>query len=240
MNHSRTIASIAKDLQAYDFLTSTGLPLVITEANSLFNTGKAGITNVFGAALWTLDYSLWCASQNITRLHMQQGTDFLYNSWQPITTHNTTIGTKAPYYGNIAAAASIGRYASGVRIANIPLGCDYDVAYAAYVDDVLVRITVINMRTFDSSNLQSSRPVRSFQFTVPKTASTQIGVRRLSAAGSDSTSGISFDGYSYEYDLQEGMPVLIPNVIRGEILPISQGVVNVQLMDSSAAILDFM
>ena len=96
MNHSVTMASIAKNLQGYDFLQSTGPPLVITETNSLYDTGLAGVSNVFGAALWTLDYSLWCASQNITRIHMQQGNDFLYDSWQAIDTPKAAKGTRPP------------------------------------------------------------------------------------------------------------------------------------------------
>ena len=235
--------NIARQLDQYSFLNNTGLPFIISETNSLSDVGTPGISNTFGAALWTLDYNLWCASQNISRVHMQQGTDFYYNAWQPIQT-NISIATMPPYYGSIAAAAMLGNStASEVRIANIPLTSSTEAAYAAYVDGRLARIAVINMQGYNVTDVGQqtlpSRGLPSYLFSIPQSTSTAVGVRRLIAEGSDSMTGISFDGYSYAYELQQGVPVLLSNVTRGETIPINNGTVAVQVMDSSAVILDF-
>lgn len=49
--------------------TSVGaLPYILGETNSLYNEGRPGLSNAFGAALWGVDFNLYCASQNITRV----------------------------------------------------------------------------------------------------------------------------------------------------------------------------
>ncbi|MCJ1391438.1 hypothetical protein MMC18_004302 [Xylographa bjoerkii] len=243
LNHTNTMQSIARQLDQYSFLANTSLPFIISETNSLSDIGTPGISDTFGAALWTMDYNLWCATQNISRVHMQQGTDFYYNAWQPIQT-NISVATMPPYYGSVAAAAMLGNLtASEVRIANIPLTSYTEAAYAAYVDGRLARIAVINMQGYNGTDLgqQTTLPrgQPSYVFSVPQIASTSVGVRRLIANGSDSRTGISFDGYSYAYELQQGVPVLLANVTRGETISVSNGTISVQVMDSSAVILDF-
>ncbi|MCJ1417931.1 hypothetical protein MMC32_004276 [Xylographa parallela] len=243
LNHTNTIQSIAQQLNKYSFLANTSIPFIISETNSLSDIGTPGISDTFGAALWTMDYNLWSASQNISRVHMQQGTNFFYNAWQPIQS-NMAIATKPPYYGSIAAAAMLGNStASEVKIANIPLNSSTEAAYATYVDSKLARIAVINMQGYNATESGPQTPPprgqQSYVFSIPHVTSTSARVRRLIANGSDSTTGISFDGYSYAYELQQGVPVLLGNVTRGETITISNEGLTVQVMDSSAAILDF-
>jgi hypothetical protein len=46
------------------------------ETNSLYNQGKPGLSNSFGAALWGIDFNLYCASVGIRRVHMHMGTNY--------------------------------------------------------------------------------------------------------------------------------------------------------------------
>lgn len=94
LNHTFTTESIRAHLTGYQSIINDGAPIIVGEANSLFNTGTPNIGNTFGAALWTMDYNLWCASQNISRVHMQQGTNFHYYAWQPINTALVAKGTQ--------------------------------------------------------------------------------------------------------------------------------------------------
>ena len=59
------------------------------------------------------------------------------------------------------------------------------------------------------------------------------------ANGSDAITGITFDGYSYNYELDAGRPVLLRNVTRGETAIVKNGLVKVDVPASSAVILDF-
>lgn len=169
MNHTSTVPSISSQVNEPNHLAYTGIPFILGEINSLYNEGAPGLSNSFGAALWGVDFNLWCASVGIRRVHMHQGTDYRYASWQPIPTNKTTIGTKPPYYGNIAVAAMLGDLTKGnVRIANLALE-------SAYVDERLARIAVINMRAYNYTVNGTSavlnpvaRPSKVYSFEVPE------------------------------------------------------------------------
>jgi len=238
--------SVAPHLNESALLASYNLPYVFGETNSLYGQGRPGLSNTFGAALWGVDFNLWCAANNISRVHMHQGTSYRYQSWQPVNPRNSngsTIGTKAPYYGNVAVAAILGDLTQGdVRVANLPLENYNEAAYATYDKNVLQRIVIINMASYNytgNENSASSRPSRTYTFQVPKGSNGIAGIRRLMANGSDAITGVTFDGYSYNYELNNGMPVLLTNVTRGERARVSrQGVVTLNVPLSSAAVLD--
>jgi len=255
MNHSSNIASIAKQLnesrllaELPDDIVPPNLPFIMGETNSLYNQGRPGLSNTFGAALWGIDFNLWCATNNISRVHMHQGTNYRYQSWQPISTDLDSVGTKAPYYGNIAVAAFLGDIvAAKPSIVNLPLPSEQESAYAAYVGGKLARLIVVNMMAYNATDYNSNytdnypRPIERYSFQLPgSVARQQVGLQRLSANGSDATTGITFDGYSYNYELDEGRPVLLNNVTRGETAKVGRnGRLTLNVPRSSAVIVDF-
>lgn len=70
MNHTVTIRSVNAQAELGQNLSYTGLPFILGETNSLYNQGKPGLSNAFGAALWGIDFNLYCASVGIQRVHM--------------------------------------------------------------------------------------------------------------------------------------------------------------------------
>jgi hypothetical protein len=106
MDHTSIVNSIsnhvkvAQELKAY----SNG-PYVMGETNSLSGGGATGLSDVFGAALWVVDYALWQATQNIQRVHFHESSTSPYAAWSPSTDPPTT---NAPYYGNILVAVAVG------------------------------------------------------------------------------------------------------------------------------------
>lgn len=162
---------------------------------------------------------------------------------------------KPPYYGNIAVAAFLGNTLQDpVAIANVPLSTPAEAAYTAYSDATsdLVRAIVVNMNTFnttfegsglgDAVNL-TARVIRTYTFDVAGGSlkpGDRVAVQRLSANGSDAISGITWDGWSYNYELDEGRPVRLQNVTIGEYVTVSaNGTIEVGVPDSSAAVLNF-
>ncbi|KAI1328993.1 glycoside hydrolase family 79 protein [Xylariaceae sp. FL0255] len=125
MNHTRTVSSIAAHVSEFANITASGsappsLVQIFGETNSLYNEGAPGLSNSFGAALWGIDFALYSASVGIGRVHFHQGTNYRYQSWQPIETDIEPKGTKAPYYGNVATAAFLGNLKiAPVRIASV-------------------------------------------------------------------------------------------------------------------------
>jgi len=103
MNHTNTIASVALQLNESAHLAALpaslnpSLPFILGETNSLYNQGAPGLSNSFGAALWGVDFALYCYAHNIRRVHFHQGTNYRYQSWQPVETDLVARGTKAPY-----------------------------------------------------------------------------------------------------------------------------------------------
>ncbi|KAK5790255.1 hypothetical protein VI817_007542 [Penicillium citrinum] len=253
MNHTSTVHSVAQHVNLSRILNEQGLskdiPYILGETNSLYHQGKPGLSNSFGAALWGVDFNLYCASQSIRRTHMHQGTNYRYASWQPIQTNKATIGTKAPYYGNVMVAAMLrGGEDSGhegdnsqVQVVHLPMAHETEAAYAAYVNGNLARIAVINMQEYNYTNLEESsshRPSASYAFRLSDISAKSLSVQRLMANGSDAITGISWDGWSYNYELEMGAPVRLANVTIGEKVDIdSQGEVEVTVPYSSAVIL---
>lgn len=257
MNHTSTVASIAHQVNESSLLASYGLPFILGETNSLYNEGAPGLSNAFGAALWGVDFSLYIASQTIQRVHFHQGTNYRYASWQPVQTNTTTLGTKAPYvqsskswantntiryYGNIAVAASLGNSSnSNVSVANIPLSSEFESAYAIYENEQLSKVGIVNLVEYNyTGSTAGTRPSAQYTLSVPSGyEDCTIRVQRLMANGSDAVTGISWDGTSYNCELDNGKPVLLPNVTRGETATISNGQVIVDVPYSSFALLSF-
>ncbi|KAI0468511.1 glycoside hydrolase family 79 protein [Xylaria cf. heliscus] len=263
MNHTSTRASVDAHVSEFAQISAAapGIRQIMGETNSLYNQGKPGLSNSFGAALWGVDFNLYCASVGFGRVHMHMGTNYRYASWQPITTGLAAVGTKAPYYGNVAVAAFLGNLRiEPVRVAHLDLGRGEangtetdvgvrDAAYGAYVDDALARIMVINMRAYnytlngtgdlDTRN-PAPRPVRTYSFGVEGFRDGREAlVRRLHANGSDAITGITWDGLSYNYELDLGRPVRLRNVTAGERVWVKNGTVEVAVPDSQAVVLDF-
>ncbi|KAL7620362.1 hypothetical protein AAE478_009357 [Parahypoxylon ruwenzoriense] len=262
MNHTRTVLSVSAHTAEYASLQANPRhtpppPLILGETNSLYHQGRPGLSNSFGAALWGIDFALYSATVSIRRVHFHMGTDYRYASWQPIQTNRTTLGTKPPYYGNVAVAAFLG--SEGVRVASLPFSRDADgadaetdVAYAAYgPSGAISRILALNLRAYNytlngtgGAELNPApRPTQIYRFSVSSgeggALEEEATVRRLRANGSDAVSGITWDGLSYNYELDRGRPVRLDNVTTGETARVVDGAIQVQVPDSEAVILDF-
>ncbi|KAK2594667.1 hypothetical protein QQS21_007643 [Conoideocrella luteorostrata] len=268
MNHTRTKRSVDAHIKEYTSIFGSPPavaatantkkqppPLIFGETNSLYNQGRPGLSNTFGAALWGVNFNMYSASVDIKRVHMHQGTNYRYQAWQPINTALDAIGTKAPFYASIAAAAMVRRVNSAfVRISNIPLASDpaeaaYAAHYAAAGKNQLARLMVINMHgyntTVDGAGMQplprpAERPVRVYNFKLDGVQDgANVTVHRLMANGSDAITGIAYDGMSFNYDLDQGKPVRLNNMTVGESLAVKHGTVSVKVPDSAAVILSF-
>ncbi|KAM5384658.1 hypothetical protein ACJZ2D_001403 [Fusarium nematophilum] len=213
MNHTQTAIGLASQTQRKNALASLGLPYIIGEGNSLFSQGRRGSSDVFGAALWSIDFSLLAASLGIHRVHFHQGVDYIYSAWQPVHYKTIVPATKPPYYGHIATAATLGNTREHrVQVANIPVTDETESAYAIYRDGRLAHVAILNMAEYNSSTT-TARPSKEYSISISGRVKTRKAtVRRLLADGSDATSGISWDGYSYNYELDEGRPVRLRNL----------------------------
>ncbi|KAJ3030455.1 hypothetical protein HDV00_008879 [Rhizophlyctis rosea] len=247
MNHTRTVLSISTKVAEKNQLAQLNhtQPYILGETNSLYNQGAPRLSDSFGAALWNFDYSLWCASVGIGRVHFHQGTNYRYQSWQPVNTSRDNVGTKPPFYGNLAVAAALKQARGGlIRVQNLPIGTsETDVAYAIYRNDLLKRVVIINLNEHNTTTTappltSTPRANTTYSLTVPSTCTSESAIlHRLIAPGANSITNVTYNGMSYDYDKDLGRPVKVPDVEGNEQVPIgADGVVYVTVPWSSAVV----
>ncbi|KAK3329064.1 hypothetical protein B0H66DRAFT_596662 [Apodospora peruviana] len=260
MNHTTTKRSVDAHITEYNKIKSVDPsvpPLIFGEANSLYNQGKPGLSNSFGAALW---------SSILTSTTAASASNASTCTWAPTTAvdDSRVMGTRALYYGNIAVAAMMGNLVrQPVSIVEIPLAdSERKAAYAAYTNsgETLVRFMVINLNAYNTTvdgagqvplpDPAVRQPAVEYRFTVPDAAPAVrtgpdekmrvVKIQRLLTNGSDAITGITWDGWSYNYELAGGKPATLGNVTVGETVEVCEdGNVNVTVPWSSAALLDF-
>jgi hypothetical protein len=68
------------------FAVAAGETWRIEETNSLVNQGESGVSDVYTATLWALDYMHWWAQQhNAGGLNFHEGASSVYNAFRPTT-----------------------------------------------------------------------------------------------------------------------------------------------------------
>ena len=106
------------------------------------------------------------------------------------------------------------------------MASEFDAAYAAYVNEELARVAVINLVEYNYTGPGGgrARPSVTYNISVPSAyGGRSVGVQRLMANGSNAITGVTWDGHSYNWELDKGRPVLLPNVTRGETVEVGHG-----------------
>lgn len=192
MNHTAVARSLANHV-SYAKSIVANADYVIGEHNSLYGGGAAGLSDVFGAALWGMDFALHAAATGIVkRVHFHQAIGSPYAAWSPVA----PLQTKPAYYGKLAAATFLAN-ASAIRVRTLPLGgrADVDSGYGAYVDGVLERIAILNLREYDAAaGTSRGRKV----YAVKVEPESRWTVKRLWAPGARDKTGVAFNGFAYE------------------------------------------
>jgi hypothetical protein len=85
-----------------------GLLYVIGKTNSIACYVLAGVSDVFGAAILSIDYALYVASLNVSNGFWHIETGYRYASWKVTQNGTTATGPRPLYYGNWIVAAALG------------------------------------------------------------------------------------------------------------------------------------
>ncbi|KAL1887219.1 hypothetical protein Sste5346_010356 [Sporothrix stenoceras] len=132
--------------------------------------GAAGVSPTYGAALWTMDYSLRAVASNVSRLYFHHGTvgNCQYCFWG-------VYDVGAPYYGATAATAAL---AGASHIASLDSGTTNYAAYATYDSSGKpLRVLLYNSDYFDGTGTRSSQT-----FELTGLTATTVLAKRLTAA----------------------------------------------------------
>jgi len=186
-----------------------GLPYTFGETNSYACHGAPGVSNTAGAALWALDYALQAATLGIQEVFFHEGIGFKYNFLQPIALNRSIIDGSAvspptpphvqpAYYAGIIIAEGIGSTGSS-QIVEFEIPSSIVAGYGFYEGGNLVRAVFINSLSWPSTSTGTRPSVNvSTLFLAASGAPTTATLKRLTIPFSDSTSGLTFGGQSYE------------------------------------------
>lgn len=203
MNRTALIQGMNYHVGASAYSVSKGLPYVIGETNSIACQGLAGASDVFGAAVWSVDYALYAASLNVSNLYWHMGTGYRYSAWQATQNGTTAPGPRPLYYGNWLIATALGKSdAQVVQVVNTTSLAGYAIYSTKRHRPELKSIVLVNMDIFNSTSTpESQRP--SVDFTLPKELGgkdCKARVSRLTAAGAEVRDGITFGGQTVALD----------------------------------------
>lgn len=158
------------------------LPYRISECNSVYDGGKAGVSNVFASALWALDYMWTVAENNGQGVNFHGGSGGAYS---PFVLSNGVITAQPEYYAMLAF-----KYGAPGSILPATMGTTaYNCAAYASISGNSTYITLINK---DTNNL-------SFVVQLGLNAS-RIQIARLTAPSITATTGITFAGSAVNAD----------------------------------------
>ncbi|PSN61113.1 hypothetical protein BS50DRAFT_651926 [Corynespora cassiicola Philippines] len=196
MNRTELMRWMVYHDHASAYTVSKGVPYVLGETNSIACQGLTGVSDVFGAAVWSVDYALYAASLNVSGIYWHMGTGYRYAPWQAIQNGTTSPGPRPLYYGNWFLAAALG----GTKRQVVPIVNTTSLAgYAIYSpargrgSPSLQSVVLVNMEVYNSSIPESRRS--SVEFRLPSRLvgrSSATTVRRLTAAGAEVRDNITF------------------------------------------------
>ncbi|KAL1623631.1 hypothetical protein SLS56_008214 [Neofusicoccum ribis] len=203
LNHTNVIDRVWPHQQMSPVVVSQGIEYVLGETNSISCQGRDLVSNVFGSALWYLDYTLYvAATTDVARMYFHQGTPYRYSLWAPFegaTNHSALV--RPSYYGALLLVRAIGGNGNAKQVRSI-VEAETFVAYALYGDTRLDSLIVVNMEPFNATT-SGPRPYVTVQ--VPSAPGKGVGsgirkVWRLTALGSDVKDGVTLAGQSVMKD----------------------------------------
>jgi len=205
-----------------DLATQHHLDYRINEVNSFYGGGKQGVSDVFGSALWCLDFMFNLASHGCSGVNMETDINQLgfISFYSPIVHDAAGICSARPeYYGMLAfAMAGHGRLLkTSVDKGDVNLA-----AYATRDGSGSIYLTVINKDLAQDVTIECPLPA----------GCKTVEAYRLSAPAPDARTGITFAGRAVSDD--GSWALAIPAAV-----PVVAGVARPALPHASAAVLKF-
>lgn len=174
---------------------SYGYPYYLREMASAGPVGLQGISDTFGAALWTLNFFLYAASLNISAIGIHMTANSYAAPWQPNTVNGVEQHVRPSYYAFAAFAQLLGNCNGTARVAEF-LGNQSNIrAYGIYGNDTLRSIIMINSNLVNDTSSNSSGVT--FDLNIPELKNQVLYLSTLTAGGANFTTGTTWNGLTY-------------------------------------------
>lgn len=267
LNHHRMTSLMWYHEVLGNFSASQGVPYVLGETNSISVSalncqavpkltslqcqGTPLVSDVFASALWAVDYVLYVASLQVSRLYFHMGTAYRYSPWQPIAVNGTAPFAKPLYYGNLLTATAL---SGGNKQVQVLLNETSLTAYAVFEagssgsaavagqgrQPTLTSLVLLNLNIYNST-FTTPRPYTNFDFMLPAGAgnssegSSDIQVHRLTAPGVEIASNVTFAGQHVDNKSGE----IVGEKVVEEIEDLGDGQGRVRVGDGEAVLISF-
>ncbi|KAL9073659.1 MAG: hypothetical protein Q9157_004651 [Trypethelium eluteriae] len=247
MDLDHTVSQFAYWQQEIASSAKYNLPYNLREMASIGPTGITGISDVFGAALWQLNFFLYAASLNITSVGMHMVDGSYANAWQPTSEQSNppSAVVRPSYYSYVAMDQLIGAANSTLQIAALnasSLPPAYSTgslrSYAAYAENGLMSLILIN--ALQSNASQTPKNTLTVSVHLPSSLAGQtLHLSYLTAPGADSMHNTTFNGLSFEDSSSGGKPVSVGDGKLQSLTVGPDGVAAIPVRDSEAVIATF-
>jgi hypothetical protein len=214
------------------------LPYNLREMASAGPTGLPGISDTFGAALWTLNFLCYTATLGVASVQMHMTDNSYAAAWAPIELAGVAAHVRPSYYAFAAWAQLMGSGNGTTQVGsftatNIPTAYSTFVrTYTVYTDGDLSALILINSMLANTSD--TSRGSITFELSLPNAKGQTLYISTLQAAGADATSAVTWNGISFEQS-GTGTPSTVNKTIQTVKIG-SDGSASVTVSDTQAVI----
>jgi hypothetical protein len=217
---------------------ATPYPYALREMGVVGPIGLADVTDIFGAALWSLNFFLYAATLNISSVQMHMTDNSNASAWQPIEYYGNQPFVRPNYYAFAAFNQLIGptceAQIGGYIVPNPPRAYDGRIAtYSVYQSGTLASIVLINSNPANVS--MANKPSLTWDLSLPtQFAGQDLYLHYLTNDGADAKHGTTWNGVSYE-ESGDGTPTLVNDTVSTVRIG-NDGSVSVVVRDSQAVI----
>ena len=244
MNHGNMVSQFTSWASQVKQATAVGKPYLLGEMAAVGPQGLAGVTDVFGCAIFTLDFLLYTATLNITHVLFHMTDIGNQSAWQPITVGGIAPWVRPAYYAHIITSTLIGP-SNDTRIAEIDVTSqllqDYAgqaSSYVVYRGNSIYAAVLINLKEFNSTATETSDTQLNFTLNVPpEYAGNNLTIYKLSAPGADSFKQVTWAGINYQTD--DGVPIAGATNDTSFVTVSPDGQLSVLVRDSQAVVIHF-
>jgi hypothetical protein len=225
-NHTTLWLNVSQYVPQVAAADAAGAPLVMGETNSVSCSGKSGISDTFGAALWGVDYVLTAASIGFQKIYFHLGAESEYSSFTPIEYdlkgEHLIPGIRAGWYGHyfiskiVASASNESFSVAAIPDANFSSLSGYAVYSGSSQDQDLKKLVFLDLGVWNGTEglsnpstlsatdgttfSEGERPNSTLSITTPWTSGSSVSVTRLVGPGTNAKSNVTVSGVTFDPD----------------------------------------
>ncbi|ROV88204.1 hypothetical protein VPNG_10318 [Cytospora leucostoma] len=255
-NHTALWLNVSQYVPQVAAADAANTSLVFGETNSVSCGGRSGISDTFGAALWSVDYVLMASSVGIPNIYFHLGAESEYSAFTPwpyeLDTETLSSGIRANFYSHYFVAKVVEGLVEGEAygIAAVPGANTSDLSgYAIYQGDGLAKLVFLDMGVWNGtrglsnpSTLSSTdsvafsngtRPTYNMTVTSPWSPGENVSIIRLQAPGTNAKSLVNVSGVTFDTTTGEKLGFELEEYVRvGD-----GGVVNFRMVQAEGVLL---